>query len=283
MHFLLRKIPAYIVDKQNVLRQISFTAIFALIFINLYAPFNAESWFNAGKAELFLYSSLYILAGVLVIVLSRLIFIRIAAKTRISFLAYVFWIFAELVLMAFAYTFMDILFLDHDVNPFEHYIKLLLVTLFVLAIPYSLSWLYYSWQDQKRKLEELSSATSNEYSTKHMITFFDETDKLRFSLQSTDVLYIESTDNYVTLHVQDETRVKKIMLRNTMKRLEKELEMTMIRRCHRSYMVNFENVKMVRLSGTNLYIYLNNSEESRIPVSRTYTEKVHEMINRLSV
>ncbi len=283
MHFLLRKIPAYIVDKQNVLRQISFTAIFALIFINLYAPFNAESWFNAGKAELFLYSSLYILAGVLVIVLSRLIFIRIAAKTRISFLAYVFWIFAELVLMAFAYTFMDILFLDHDVNPFEHYIKLLFVTLFVLAIPYSLSWLYYSWQDQKRKLEELSSATSNEYSTKHMITFFDETDKLRFSLQSTDVLYIESTDNYVTLHVQDETRVKKIMLRNTMKRLEKELEMTMIRRCHRSYMVNFENVKMVRLSGTNLYIYLNNSEESRIPVSRTYTEKVHEMINRLSV
>lgn len=283
MHFLLRKIPVYLVDKQNVLKQISFTAIFALIFINIYAPFNAESWFNAGKAELFLYSSLYILAGVLVIVLSRLIFIRIAAKTRINFLAYVLWIFAELVLMAFAYTIMDILFLDHDVNPFEHYIKLLIVTLFVLVIPYSLSWLYYSWKDQKRMLEELSSATSNEYSTRHMITFFDETDKLRFSLQSTDVLYIESTDNYVTLHVKDETRVKKIMLRNTMKRLEKELETTMIRRCHRSYMVNFENVKMVRLSGTNLFIYLNNSEESRIPVSRTYTEKVHEMINRLSV
>jgi len=283
MHFLLRKIPAYLVNQNNVLRQISFTAIFALIFINIYAPFNAENWFSAGKAELFLYSSLYILAGVLVIVVSRVIFIGIARNNRISFLGYILWIFAELLLMAFAYTFMDILILDHDVNPFEHYIKLLVVTLFVLAIPYSLSWLYYSWQEQKKKLDALSSATSEEYSMRNLVTFYDETDKLRFSVQSENVLFIESTDNYVTVYIKDESRMKKVMLRNTMKRLEKELEKTMIRRCHRSYMVNFENVKMVRLSGTNLFIYLNNSEESRIPVSRTYSEKVHEMINNLSV
>ena len=283
MHFLLRKIPDYLVDKLNVLRQISFTAVFALIFINIYAPFNAESWFEAGKAELFLYSSLYILAGVLVIVASRLVFIGLASRTRINFLIYIFWIFLELILMALAYTFMDILILDSQVNPFEQFFKLLFSTLLLLAIPYSLSWLYYSWQDQKRKLAELSSVTSEEYSSRSMINFYDETDKLRFSLHSSDVYFIESTDNYVTVYVLDKERMKKIMLRNTMKRLEKELEKTMIRRCHRSYMVNFENVKMVRLSGTNLYVYLENPEESRIPVSRTYAEKVHEMINRMSV
>jgi DNA-binding LytR/AlgR family response regulator len=73
------------------------------------------------------------------------------------------------------------------------------------------------------------------------------------------------------------------MLRNTMKKLERELEKTLICRCHRSFMVNFENVKMVRLSGTNLFVYLNNKSQNRIPVSRTYIEQVHEMINRLSV
>lgn len=283
MHFLLRKIPSYLVDKQNVLQQISFTAVFALIFINIYAPFNAETWFNAGKAELFLYSSLYILAGMLVIVASRLVFITLAQRTRINFLIYVFWIFMELLLLAAAYTGLDILILQNDTNPFEQFFRLLLVTLFVLAIPYALSWLYYSWQDQKRKLEELSSATSDEYSSRNMINFYDEADKLRFSLHASDVLFIESTDNYVTVYVQDKDRMKKVMLRNTMKRLEKELEKTMIRRCHRSYMVNFENVKMVRLSGTSLFVYLDNADESRIPVSRTYTEKVHEMINSLSV
>jgi DNA-binding LytR/AlgR family response regulator len=68
-----------------------------------------------------------------------------------------------------------------------------------------------------------------------------------------------------------------------MKKLEKELETTLIRRCHRSFMVNFEKVKMVRLTGTNLYIYLDSKTEQKIPVSRTYTEKVHEMINELSM
>ncbi|MEX0986940.1 MAG: LytTR family DNA-binding domain-containing protein [Bacteroidales bacterium] len=265
------------------MRQISFTAIFALIFINIYAPFNAEGWFAAGKPELFLISCLYILAGIMVIVVSRLVFIALAQKRRINFLIYIFWNILEVLLLAFAYIMIDIYLLHNEANPFEQYIKLLLVTFFVLVIPYSISWLYYSWQDQGRKLQELSKATSAEYFTKNLITFYDETDKLRFSLNSEDVLFIESTDNYVTVFVNDKQRVKKIMLRNTMKKLEKELENTMIHRCHRSYMVNFENVKMVRLSGTNLYIYLKDSGESRIPVSRTYTEKVHEMINKMSV
>ena len=281
MHFLLRKIPDYLVDKLNVLRQISFTAIFALIFINIYAPFNAEGWFNAGKAELFLFSSLYILAGMLVIVISRLVFIRIASKMRIIFLSYILWNLLEVFLLASTYTAMDFFMLHNEANPFEHFIKMLLGTLFVLIIPYSITWLYYSWQDQKRRLEELSKVTSTAYRTKNMVNFYDETNKLRFTLNSRDVLYIESTDNYVTVFIEDKERVKKIMLRNTMKRLEKELENTMICRCHRSYMVNFENVKMVRLSGTNLYIYIQNRGEDRIPVSRTYTEKVHEMINKL--
>jgi len=283
MHFLLRKIPEYLVDKLNVLRQISFTAIFAVIFINIYSPFNAENWFDVGKAEFFLYSSLYILAGMMVIVFSRLIFIGITKNIRINYLIYILWNLVEIFILALAYMLMDIFLLKNVGNPFEQYIKLLLVTLFVLVIPYSLSWLYYSWQDQKRQVQNLSSTTSTEYSTKSMINFYDETNKLRFSLHSSDVLYIESTDNYVTVMVQDNDRVKKIMLRNTMKRLEKELEKTMIMRCHRSFMVNFEKVKMVRLSGTNLYVYLNCSEEIRIPVSRTYTEKVHEMINRLAI
>jgi len=283
MHFLLRKIPDYLVDKLNVLRQISFTALFALIFINIYSPFDAENWFEAGKAEFFLYSSLYILAGMLVIVFSRLFFINIAQKTRINYLIYILWNILEILILALAYTLMDIYILHNELNPFEQYIKLLLVTIFVLVIPYSLTWLYYSWQNQKRMLQELSKATTSEYSTRNMINFYDETDKLRFSLNSEDVLYIESTDNYVTVFIQDKERIKRIMLRNTMKRLEKELENTLIRRCHRSFMVNFKNVKMVRLSGTNLFIYLNTSDEIKIPVSRTYTEKVHETINQLSV
>ena len=94
---------------------------------------------------------------------------------------------------------------------------------------------------------------------------------------------MESTDNYVTVHTLEKAKVKKIMLRNTMKRLEKELEGTLIQRCHRSYMVNFENIKLVKLISTNLYIYLDSPEEIRIPVSKSYAEHVHEFLNRVSL
>ena len=50
-----------------------------------------------------------------------------------------------------------------------------------------------------------------------MITFRDETEKLRFSIKSDDILFVESTDNYVTVHTLEKGKIKKIMLRNTMK------------------------------------------------------------------
>lgn len=282
MHFLLREIPAYLKEKINVLQQVVFSAIFALVFINIYSPFNAESWFDAGEVEFFFYSSLYILAGMLFILVSRLLFVAIAKKRRINLILYILWITQEILLLALVYTLMDIFMLGNSDHITTLYIKLVFATLFVLAIPYSLSWLWYSWNDQKRQLAELSQVTSKEYSAKKLISFYDETNKRRFSVNSADVLYLESTDNYVTIFYEDKERIRKYMLRNTMKRLEKELEKTQIRRCHRSYMVNFENIKMVRLSGTSLFIYIDTLEELKIPVSRTFAEKVHEFINVLS-
>lgn len=283
MNFLLREIPPYLKERLIVIQQVLFTALFALVFINIYSPFNAESWFDAGEVEFFFYSSLYILAGMLFIVLSRLLFVAIGRKRRINFLVYILWVSLEILLLALVYTLMNIYLLENEEHLWTNYIRLLFATLFVLAIPYSLSWLWYSWKDQKKRIEELSHATTQEYSTKKLINFYDETNKRRFSVNSADVLYLESTDNYVTIYYEDQDRIKKYMLRNTMKRLEKELEKTQIRRCHRSFMVNFENVKMVRLTGTSLYIYIETFEELKIPVSRTFAEKVHEFINTLSI
>ena len=207
----------------------------------------------------------------------------IGRKRRINFLIYILWVSQEILLLALVYTLMNTYLLGSEEHLWAVYIRLLFATLFVLAIPYSLSWLWYSLKDQKKKLADLSTATSQAYSAKKLINFYDETDKRRFSVNSADVLYLESTDNYVTIFYEDQGRIKKFMLRNTMKRLEKELEKTQIRRCHRSFMVNFENVKMVRLTGTSLYIYIETFEELKIPVSRTFAEKVHEFINTLSI
>ena len=283
IRIILREIPDYVTDKSTITSQVMFVSIFALVFINIYSPFNASSWFEVGRIEFFFYSSAFILFGMLIIVVSKLIFFLIARRRKFTYLLFGIWHVMEVLLLAVTYLVVDLVMLNSEAELVERFTSLLFITLLVLAIPYSLSWLWISLKDKREKLEGHTQDTSLEFRERKMITFRDETDKLRFSIKSQDILYVESTDNYVTVHTVEKGKIKKIMLRNTMKRLEKELEGTLIQRCHRSYMVNFENIKLVKLISTNLYIYMDYMDEIRIPVSRTYAEHVHEFLNRVSL
>lgn len=280
---IFKEVPDYLKDKSTIISQVMFVSIFALIFINIYSPFNASSWFEVGRVEFFFYSSAYILFGMLVIVFSKLIFFLLTGRIRITYLLFGLWHLTEIVLLAVVYLVVDQVLLKSGSETVARFTGLLFITLLVLAIPYSLSWLWLSLKDKREKLEALTADTSQEFKERKMIIFRDETEKLRYSIKSQDILFIESTDNYVTIHVKEKGKIRKIMLRNTMKRLEKELEGTLIQRCHRSYMVNFENIKLVKLISTNLYIFMDFPEEIRIPVSRTYAEHVHEFLNRVSL
>jgi len=283
LKIIFEEIPDYLKDKSTLITQVMFVSIFGLVFINIYAPFNASSWTEMGRLEFFFSSSVMILIGMLGIVISKLIFFLIMGRIRMSYLIFGLWHVAEIVLVAGIYLVVDLVLLKSGMELVDRFASLLFITLMVLAIPYSISWLYLSLKDKRSKLEDLTENTSQEFREKKMISFRDETEKLRFSIQSADILFVESTDNYVTVHTLEKGKVKKIMLRNTMKRLEKELEGTLIQRCHRSYMVNFENIKLVKLISTNLYIYLDSPEEIRIPVSKSYAEHVHEFLNRVSL
>jgi hypothetical protein len=283
LKLLFREIPDYLKDKSTIITQVMFVSVFALVFINLYSPFNASSWFEVGRIEFFFYSSAFILTGMLVIVFSKLVFVVLVRRIRFTYLHFAAWNLMEIVLLASAYLVVDLVLLKSNADLVDRFISLLFITLLVLAIPYSISWMWLSLKDNRTKLENFTEDTSLEFREKQMITFRDETEKLRFSIKSRDILFVESTDNYVTVHTVEKGKIKKIMLRNTMKRLEKELEGTLIQRCHRSYMVNFENIKLVKLISTNLYIYIDFPEEIRIPVSRTYAEHVHEFLNRVSL
>jgi hypothetical protein len=283
LKIIFDEIPEYLKDKSTLITQVMFVSIFGLVFINIYEPFNASSWTEMGRLEFFFNSSAMILIGMLAIVFSKLIFFLAMSRIRMSYLIFGLWHVAEIVLMATFFLVVDLVLLKSGMELVDRYTRLLFITLMVLAIPYSISWLYLSMKDKRTKLENLTENTSLEFREKKMITFRDETEKLRFSIKSADILFVESTDNYVTVHTLEKGKIKKIMLRNTMKRLEKELEGTLIQRCHRSYMVNFENIKLVKLISTNLYVYLDSPEEIRIPVSRTYAEHVHEFLNRVSL
>jgi DNA-binding LytR/AlgR family response regulator len=271
---LSKKIPAYLTEKQNIVRLILFTAAFALVFINIYSPFNMEQFYKVTRLKFFLGSSAVILTGVLVVVISRIIMYQSVKRgAQILVYQYVAWSLAEAACMALFYTFYELVIL-HDQRPFlEVFKKSASNTALVLLLPYSVLWLYFSWSDKKKKLIELSE-TPDPSSQKAMIPFRDEKGTLRLSLKRSDILYLQGSDNYVTIWYNAQNKVSKYLLRNTLKKLEDELTGESIIRCHRSYLVNMEKVKLIKKEKEGMIIELECNSQVFVPVSRSYMNQV---------
>lgn len=268
-----KPIPSYITRKENTVRLIFFTAAFALIFINIYSPFGVETWYNVTPLELFFYSSLVILTGVLVVVISRVIMYQISKRRTLLMWQYLVWILAEIVFMALFYTLYESVIL-HEKRGFIDLAEVSIQnTTLIILLPYSVLWLYFSWKENKDKLDALTQGEAP-FDPSKMFVFHDEKGILRLSLKADNLIYIEAADNYVSIHYFNQDKVSKFMLRNSLKRMEEMFANSEIVRCHRSYMVNFEKVRIIRKDKDGLRLELDVPNSQDIPVSKSYVDSV---------
>lgn len=275
-------LPKYLTEKRNIVRLILLTALFAVVFLNFYAPFGLETLYNLSDWEFLGISSVIILTGVLVVVISRVIMYQVSKRNRLLVWQYILWVFAEVLAMALFYTLFEKLFIK-DSRFILDLLKISIKnTTLVLFIPYSVLWLYFSWQDKKNQLQKLASAPVGT-DTKKMIPLFDEKGVLRFSVKVENLLYIESADNYVNIFYIDNAKTARFTLRNSIKRLESLLKSAEVIRCHRSFMVNFEKVKILRKDREELILELEGPSNIEIPVSKTYAQNVMETFTRYSL
>lgn len=273
MQDLQRAIPRYITDKGNIVRLIFFTAAFALIFINIYSPFGVENWYNVTRWQLLFYSSLIILTGVMVVVISRVLMYQISKFKQLLIWQYLVWILAEIFSMAIFYTLYEMLIL-HDKRELIDVFKISVQnTALIILLPYSVLWLYFSWKEKNEKLQAIAEGEPIFDSSK-MVAFYDEKGVLRLSLKVENLIFIEAADNYVIIHYYNKGKISKFMLRNSLKRLEEVFSKSEIVRCHRSYMVNFEKVKIIRKDKDGLKLELDLPSIIDIPVSKSYVDFV---------
>lgn len=272
--------PPYLNEKANIVRLILFTSLFALVFINIYAPFGADKWFILTKLEFFTFSSLTILTGVLVVVISRIIMYNVCKRWPILIWQYLIWILGEILSMALFYALFQKLILK-DPRLFIDLVKSSSrYTALVLLLPYSALWLYFSWREKKELIERLADIRSVSSNTRDMIPFYDDKGILRFSVRKENLLYIESAENYVSICYLNKGKVSKYLLRDTLKKIEENFAGTDVIRCHRSYIVNFEKVKVIRKDRDTLMLELDNPSGTDIPVSKTYVSAVMQTFSR---
>jgi hypothetical protein len=275
-----KPIPSYLNEKRNIVKLIIFTSLFALVFINIYSPFGADKWFNITKLQFFTYSSLIILTGVLVVVVSRVILYQVVKKKQILIWHYLLWILAEVFSMAFFYAIFEKVLLKDD-RPLTDLVKMSSRnTALVLLLPYSVLWLYFSWKEKNELIERMADPQSFPSNTRNMIPFYDDKGILKFSVKKENLLYLESAENYVSICYINKDKVSKYLLRDTLKKIEGTFTGTEIIRCHRSYMVNFEKVKVIRRDRDGLKLGFDNPLVTDIPVSKTYVNPVMETFSK---
>lgn len=270
-----QKIPEYLYEKGNITRLVIYTALFALIFINIYQPFDSRNWFPVSEGMFLVFSSLVILTGVLVVVISRIIMYHYAGKNGLQLWQYALWIVAEIVAMAMFYTLFEG-FVLHDSRSFRDMLRQSFInTALVLLLPYSILWLYFALRDKNRRLETLSREEKEAgQPTKTMLNFVDEKNELRLSVRNDHLLYIEAADNYIKIHYLNKGKIASYMVRNSLKNIEKEYSGTALTRCNRSVIVNFDKVKILRKEQNSIFLGLDQEAVADIPVSKTYAGKV---------
>ena len=277
-----QKVPKYLLEKRSQIIMVLFVSIFAVAFINIFQPFGSDAWIDNNKittTTYFLWSTLLVSIGMIVVAISRVIMYNFSRKPshNITILKYIGWVFIELLLLSGAFTLLALIVkgnlnLTTD-DPMEIYVNAIKNTIYILFIPYIICILFFSYQNNKIKLRELMGENLG-FKSSNLISIRDSRGILQLSVAKENLLYIESADNYICIWYQKGEVLKKKLLRITMKEISEQLADTSIVRCHRSYLINLDLVKVMRREKENMFLELGVPNVKEIPISKTYGEAV---------
>jgi len=107
-------------------------------------------------------------------------------------------------------------------------------------------------------------------------TSLNKTDK-ELVLTKKNFMFVESIKNQVYIYFYDNEIIKTISLRNTLSNIEKEIQDNSIIRCHRSFIINTNNIKTATGNSNGYKVYFKHYNKF-VPVSRSYADLFRKMI-----
>ena len=280
--FLKDKIPWYLLGKYQLIGTITFSVLFAVVFLNIYIPFSDTAWFGLGDSVMFLMTIVFIAVAILSLIASRLLMYHIKKYFDINYLEYILWCTLEIVAICGLYTGIT---MSIDLPAGETILKVfgrsLLYGTIALGVPYLISGMYFAIIDKNNTIRLMSyeNVVTDEpvkpESQMNKITLFDNSGSLKLSLNPDSLYYIESDDNYIKVWYTDSKgELKQYMLRCRLKTVEESFKGVGLVRCNRKYIVNINKVATLRKESEGYILDLANEAIQPLPVTKTYTDNV---------
>lgn len=269
--------------KNNIIFGVG-TTLFVLLFSVIYTPTFGKNDISAWHEHSSLSISVISAIVLAVISLSRTLLLLTTRQNRLHTLDYMLWQVVEIAVIGlFANLYISIFF---HCNYFEMLHVSLLVAVAVLIFPYIIYWLYIELTDHNSRLAEAQHTIvelqqASYHDSDSPIRFVDEKGLVRLVVVPTSVIAIESAGNYVTVIYENNGRVTRFSLRNTLKGIEDLCHSNSLVRCHRSYFVNLNRVKLLRKDSDGIYAEIDADGVADIPVSKTYSAEVIKLFSTI--
>ena len=275
-----RKIGSFLEQKRAVVYFLILLALLSVISIMFGSPdtFTRYIQHNTLISPLSL-MAIAIATGYLTIALSKLLFLRLSNRNKISNSGEIIWLIAELTISVAAIALTLWLVSGRGELLLAPLVGNILLFIIILeAIPFTISYLVHRLHEEHAMVEELTNRLANREPLNNskkseIVNFYDKGNRLSFAVQCGNILFIEAADNYANIHYLKNGKSESFILHNSMKEIEQRYEDHGLIRCHRGYMVNAMNVKLIRKEAGMLQLEIDQVDRP-IPVSKTYEERI---------
>jgi len=276
-----KQLPDYFRGKNQLIYTVTFAALFSIVFLLLSLPFSHNSWMALGNSRFFAFTVLFATGSLLLVALSKFVMYKTRNILRMTFLGYILWCIAEVVVICLAYSFITVPITGIGWEQFPGTLgNALLYGTISLIIPYILAGMYFAIQDKNQTIRLMNYGNvvldENVLPSKlEKITLFDNSGDLKLCVSASNLFYIESDDNYIKVWYSDSKGdLKRYMLRCRLKTVEESFRGSSLVRCHRKYIVNMDKVKVLRKEKEGYELDLDNDTIPQIPITKTYEKNV---------
>ena len=275
-------IPKYFFQKKLLFSSIIFIVAFSVLYMTIYKPFSPTVWFDFWPLQKLLITISFYLAAIAILFISKYLLYIYQTKNDVSLSLFIMWVAGEFVLIATTYLiFTNVFEYDHNVISLSLILKTALCVGFILAIPYTIVALYVAYHKKKNDYNDLLRQWQSKHKEQEhkLLNLCDYNNFTKLSVSENAILYMESQDNYVQIFYEMDGKLQSSLLRVSTQKLEEQLAGTSLVRCHRSYIVNIDRIKLFKDKHGYATIILEGYDSIHIPVSKSYYKTIFNIIS----
>lgn len=259
-----------------------FLTLFGILFAVLYAPsygYDTTFWHKHDGLLVPLLAAIVMFT----IIISRTAMLLITGSNRLRRREFIVWLILEWLV---ACLFCDLFLCLYMHRPFfKILLQVLLIGISIGIFPYIFYWLYTELQvaydnlhDAQQTIETMRQSLEH---VEEVVQFFDEKNTAKLMVELSTVYSVESAGNYVNIVYDDNGKLQRFSLRNSMKGVEATCEKHGMVRCHRSYYINPRKIKLIRKESGGAFAEMQCKEVSDIPISPRYLAEVAQQFSQI--